>query len=121
MAVLYRHWDSVGKQAVARLKAAGVPYQWVGRKSPLNTAEDSVKVITYHSSKGLEFPVVAIPRAEASDGRETDEKEEARLLYVAMTRAMERLVVGWLEGRLPSRCGASRFRVGQAMRVAFSG
>lgn len=94
MAVLYRHWDSVGKQAVARLTAAGVPYQWVGRKSPLNNAEDSVKVITYHSSKGLEFPVVAIPRAEASDGQEADEKEEARLLYVAMTRAMERLVVG---------------------------
>ena len=44
--------------------------------------------------EGLEFPVVAIPHAEVSDGQDSDEKEEARLLYGAMTRAMERLVVG---------------------------
>ncbi|MBS3914376.1 MAG: ATP-binding domain-containing protein, partial [Bacteroidetes bacterium] len=42
---------------------------------------------------GLEFPLVAIPgvgRAEVDEGRKD---EEARLLYVAMTRATRELVV----------------------------
>ena len=54
--------------------------------------EDTVKFLTMHSCKGLEFPLVAIPGA----GRAVDEgrkDEEARLLYVAMTRATKELVV----------------------------
>lgn len=54
--------------------------------------EAAVKFLTMHSCKGLEFPLVAIPGA----GRVVDagrEDEEARLLYVAMTRATRELVV----------------------------
>jgi hypothetical protein len=94
MALLYRNWGDVGKVAVTRLRTAGIPFQWVGKNSPLDTSEDSVKIITYHSSKGLEFPVVSIPRAYSSKEEQPDEKEEMRLLYVAMTRATDRLVVG---------------------------
>ncbi|NLY71789.1 MAG: DNA helicase PcrA [Clostridiales bacterium] len=61
-------------------------------------SEDAVVLMTLHSAKGLEFPVVFIPGMEEGlfpswrakqkpDGIE----EERRLCYVGMTRAMERL------------------------------
>ncbi len=59
---------------------------------------DSVVLMTMHSAKGLEFPVVFIPGME--DGifpgvqaiyNESDMEEERRLAYVAITRAKEEL------------------------------
>jgi superfamily I DNA/RNA helicase len=52
-----------------------------------------VKILTMHSSKGLEFPVVAIPGLGFMPYGDQVPKEEAKLLYVAMTRAMDRLVM----------------------------
>ena len=59
---------------------------------------ERVAVMTMHASKGLEFPVVFIAGCEETliphrkpDGEQNDIQEERRLLYVAMTRAMERL------------------------------
>jgi len=60
--------------------------------------EDVVTVMTLHSAKGLEFPVVFItgfeegifPHARSAKNYEELE-EERRLCYVGMTRAMERL------------------------------
>lgn len=46
-----------------------------------------------HSSKGLEFPVVAIPGLGYIPHRDFDIHEEAKLLYVAMTRAMGKLLL----------------------------
>ena len=46
-----------------------------------------------HSSKGLEFPLVIIPHLGQMPKAGEDEAHEARLLYVAMTRATERLVL----------------------------
>lgn len=46
-----------------------------------------------HSSKGLEFPVVAIPGLGYMPHRDYDIHEEAKLLYVAMTRAMDKLLM----------------------------
>ncbi|MEH2408400.1 3'-5' exonuclease [Nostoc sp.] len=60
-----------------------------------NPAELSIKLITMHSSKGLEFPVVLIPGIGYMPdqyGHGTPE-EKARLLYVAMTRAIEQLIL----------------------------
>jgi len=54
---------------------------------------DSVKVVTMHASKGLEFPVVLIPGIGYMPHPREDAAHEARLLYVGMTRAMDRLVV----------------------------
>jgi DNA helicase II / ATP-dependent DNA helicase PcrA len=61
---------------------------------------DSVKLMTIHSAKGLEFPVVFIVGLEdgyfpheLSKGNEAELEEERRLLYVGMTRAMEKLVM----------------------------
>jgi superfamily I DNA/RNA helicase len=95
MAVLYRTVD-VGDAAIHQLQKSGIPSQWVGTRAPqsaLRPMEDSVKVITFHSSKGLEFPVIAIPGVGRPSRHVKDAKEEARLLYVAMTRAVDRLVL----------------------------
>ena len=60
----------------------------------------TIKVMTLHASKGLEFPVVAVmgarqavaagSEAGAADG---DALEEMRLFYVGATRATSRLIV----------------------------
>jgi len=64
-----------------------------GVKKRFDPVEDSVKVLTMHSSKGLEFPVVAIPGLGYMPHRDFDIHEEAKLLYVAMTRAMDKLLL----------------------------
>jgi DNA helicase-2/ATP-dependent DNA helicase PcrA len=68
--------------------------------------EDCVQMMTLHSAKGLEFPVVFLTGLEEGlfphqrsltdlDGLE----EERRLCYVGMTRAMRRLYLSYAEQR----------------------
>jgi superfamily I DNA/RNA helicase len=95
MGVLYRV-RFVGEEVVAALRAAGIPFEWLqeGQGSRrFDPNQDSVKVMTMHSSKGLEFPVVAIPGLGFMPHEKEDPHDEARLLYVAMTRAMDELVL----------------------------
>ena len=47
-----------------------------------------------HASKGLGFPVVALPGAGHIPAKGEDEQEAARVSYVAATRATQRLVIG---------------------------
>jgi superfamily I DNA/RNA helicase len=91
MAILYRHWDPVGKGVNAELRANGIPFTWKDQIK-FDGDQDTVKLLPFHSSKGLEFPIVAIPGIDAAAGTESD-AEEARLLYVAMTRATKELLV----------------------------
>ncbi len=68
---------------------------------------DHITMLTAHSSKGLEFPVVFVigmeegifPHQRAMNDNEELE-EERRLCYVAMTRAMDRLYMTCATGRL---------------------
>ena len=55
---------------------------------------NKIKVMTMKVSKGLEFPVVALPGVGDIPAAGEDEKEAARVLYVAATRATQRLVMG---------------------------
>lgn len=55
---------------------------------------NKIKVMTMHASKGLEFPVVALPGVGHMPAAGEDEKEAARVFYVAATRATQRLVMG---------------------------
>ena len=56
----------------------------------LETAH-GVSVLTLHASKGLEFPVVAIAGLGSLPHQKSEESEQARVLYVGMTRAMNQL------------------------------
>lgn len=63
---------------------------------------DRVSLMTGHSAKGLEFPVVYLVGMEegifphaASTRDDRSVEEERRLCYVGMTRAMERLTLTW--------------------------
>ncbi|MCW8947621.1 MAG: ATP-binding domain-containing protein, partial [Sedimenticola sp.] len=68
--------------------------------------EDCVQLMTLHSAKGLEFPLVFIagveeklfPHSMSADDPEKLE-EERRLCYVGMTRAMEQLYLTYAESR----------------------
>jgi hypothetical protein len=93
MAVLYRHYG-IGKEVAETLTRMGVPFQWQqDKKQKFDTMHDSVKLITLHSSKGLEFPLVCMPAIGGPAGEEQMLEDEARLLYVGMTRATEELVM----------------------------
>lgn len=53
----------------------------------------SVKIVTMHSAKGLEFPLVFVAGLQALPMRDEPIDDAARLLYVAMTRATHELVL----------------------------
>lgn len=84
-----------------------------------NEDEDTVVLMTLHSAKGLEFPVVFIPGMEEgifpgnqSMFNEEDLEEERRLAYVGITRAkkklylissQQRMLYGQTSRNMPSR------------------
>lgn len=85
-----------------------------------NEDEDSVVLMTLHSAKGLEFPVVFIPGMEEGifPGAqcmfsEEELEEERRLAYVGITRAKEKLYLVNAQQRMlygtTNRNMASRF------------
>lgn len=84
-----------------------------------NEDEDAVVLMTLHSAKGLEFPIVFIPGMEEgifpgnqSMFSEEDLEEERRLAYVGITRAkkklylissQQRMLYGQTSRNMPSR------------------
>ena len=69
---------------------------------------DAVVLMTVHSAKGLEFPVVFLPGMEDGIfpgmqnivGNHDDMEEERRLAYVAITRAKEKVIILHTKSRL---------------------
>lgn len=92
MAVIYHDYASVGREVLAILRRIGVPVTY-NSDITFAESEDTVKFLTMHSCKGLEFPVVAIPGVGKIGTDDQRKEEEARLLYVAMTRATRELLV----------------------------
>ncbi len=56
-------------------------------------ASNKIKVMTMKVSKGLEFPVVALSGVGNMPAPGEDEKEAARVFYVAATRATQKLMI----------------------------
>lgn len=87
-----------------------------------NAQQDAVVMMTIHSAKGLEFPVVFLPGMEEgifpgiqSMYNPDDVEEERRLAYVGITRAKEKLFISHANMRMlfgtTSRNLPSRFMI----------
>ena len=76
-------------------------YALVADVDKYDTEADAVVLMTIHSAKGLEFPVVFLPGMEDGIfpgmqnimGSSEDMEEERRLAYVAITRAREQVFI----------------------------
>jgi superfamily I DNA/RNA helicase len=91
--IIYRT-DFMGRSLSRALKDLQIPVEWLNEDSNskrYKPEEQSVKLLTMHSSKGLEFPVVFIPGVGFMPMQSQAISDEARLLYVAMTRATDYL------------------------------
>ena len=106
MALLCRHNQEMYLCANV-LNRRGLPYQLRYKAGQFDPAADTIKVMTLHVSKGLEFPVVALVGAGHMPAPGEDEREEAKLFYVGATRATHRLILGLSgEGRFADRFAA---------------
>ncbi len=86
------------------LEKANIPVSLFDKQDQFSFSDDSVKLITMHSIKGLEFKVVImvgvnskiIPNFSLCSNIEDNdivESRERKLLYVGMTRATEKLFI----------------------------
>lgn len=93
----------IGEFIASRLEDEGIPAQFFSGKD-LDLNADVVKVLTLHSAKGLEFPIVVVCGFEPgtypieSDFEEPEVflerlRNERRLLYVGLSRAMRGLMI----------------------------
>ena len=92
MAVIYREYERDAKLIRKLLPAHGIPLVYF-KDATYAADEDKVTLITMHSCKGLEYPLVVIPGADRIKSAGELSPHEAKLLYVAMTRATRELVV----------------------------
>ena len=98
--------DEEGTEAMPELVAF---LRYASRESGEGQAqagEDGVQLMTLHSAKGLEFPLVFLAGLEEGlfpNNRSVEEagrlEEERRLAYVGITRAREKLVLSHAEAR----------------------
>ncbi len=93
MAVLCADWKTRDLCAQV-LHQRQMPVQMRRGPGDFDPTSDTIKVMTMHASKGLEFPVVALPGVGHMPAAGEDEADAARVFYVAATRATQRLVIG---------------------------
>ena len=101
------------REIVETLAAAGVGAEAVNESTKEEKLGDVVRVMTMHRAKGLEYRAVALARLGSKsfppyfiqqkhgEEREQEEKKLLRVLYVAGSRARERLALFWA-GKLSS-------------------
>ncbi|WP_036607405.1 ATP-dependent helicase [Oribacterium sp. P6A1] len=84
-------------------------------KNDKSEAADGLRLMTFHSSKGLEFDIVhlvdinegIVPYSKAVTPE--DLEEERRAFYVALTRARKEFHIYFTEQRYSKHCSPSRF------------
>ncbi|MDZ4126278.1 MAG: 3'-5' exonuclease [Hydrogenophaga sp.] len=94
VAVLFRikrHMDDVA--AALRRRRIAVQSMNDPQFKAFDWSKPSVKLLTLHSAKGLEFPLVVVAALDAMPFKDEAIEEEVRLLYVGMTRATHELVL----------------------------
>ena len=93
MAILCRDWNTMDLCAAA-LRQRQLPHHVRKKAGDFKPGSDTIQIMTMHVSKGLEFPVVALPGVGHMPAEGEDEMEAARVFYVAATRATHRLMIG---------------------------
>lgn len=93
MAVLCHDWKTMDRCAEA-LRQRKLPVELRKRTGEFRPETDAIHIMTMKVSKGLEFPVVALPGIGQLPAAGDDERETARIVYVAATRATHKLVLG---------------------------
>lgn len=91
------------QQLVSLCDSAGDFAGWLRSSVSIESAEDGVTLSTVHRVKGMEWPVVIIHQADASQfphALSEDSEEERRIFHVAMTRCIDRLSI--ISGGKPS-------------------
>lgn len=90
------HQFDIGEEGEGGLQAFLEQVALVSDIDSADTNGDHVSLMTVHSAKGLEFPVIFVAGLEESifpllrgDSSKADMDEERRLFYVAVTRAKE--------------------------------
>lgn len=94
MAILYSV-RFVAEELTQALIRHDIPFKWLkdSASKRFDSLADGVAVMTLHSSKGLEFPVVVIAGLGFMPNPAMAVADEARLLYVGMTRATDELLM----------------------------
>lgn len=92
MAILCRDHESMN-QCAAALSQRKMPHRVRHRSGDFDPLADTIKVMTMHASKGLEFPVVAVAGIGQMPRHGEEPADEAKLFYVAATRATQKLVL----------------------------
>ncbi|MFZ4774822.1 MAG: 3'-5' exonuclease [Terrimicrobiaceae bacterium] len=95
IAVLYFKKEH-GAMMLESLREAGVAGLWMGshdKKAAYDPRKPEVAILPVPSSKGLEFQAVIILGVGQAGRKNQTETEAARLLYVGMTRAKEKLLL----------------------------
>jgi superfamily I DNA/RNA helicase len=92
MAIICRRYSEM-ERCAAVLRHRQLPHEMRVGSGTFNPLADTIKLLTMHVSKGLEFSVVALSGVGQMPGEDQDESDEARLFYVAATRATHRLFI----------------------------
>ncbi|MBC7619127.1 MAG: NERD domain-containing protein [Candidatus Saccharibacteria bacterium] len=92
MAIICRNYNVMDVCAYA-LERKRLPHQVRRKSGSFNPGADTIKIMTMHVSKGLEFPIVALPGIGQLPTQGEDEQAEAQLFYVASTRATSQLIL----------------------------
>ena len=62
-------------------------------------------LLTCHEAKGREFDMIILPYV-SDEIFPDDDEEQRQLLYVALTRARQRILIRTARGKLPKHCAA---------------
>lgn len=98
IAVLVTQWRGVLGRLRAALDAEDVRYEVIDKtnSAEFDPGSPAVKVLTVHSGKGHEFPVVVLFGLEALPASEDEESQRrGRVGFVGVTRAKDQLLISY--------------------------